>query len=153
MGLWAWRARSVWPLGCPGEKRFADALEDSGPKRHQISPNVVVDPGKSAFWKEGSKSWVLPYTYYWAGGLLGPELMQTMMTRPSILTTSDRGYTEFVTLTRQHPDQPFPLLPYKAHYLLEPPGESYTYRRRSKIRAFLARRRTSRGGHLGLAPH
>ena len=31
----------------------------------------------SAFWKEGSKSWVLPYTYYWAGGLLGPELMQT----------------------------------------------------------------------------
>ena len=79
----------------------------------------------NAFWMEGSKSWVLPYTYYFAGGLLGPELMQTIMTRPSILTTSDRGYPEFVTLTQQHPDQPFPLLPYKAHYLLEPPGESF----------------------------
>ena len=77
-----------------------------------------------ALWKEGSKSWVLPYSYYFAGGMLGPELLQTMMTRPSILTTSDRGYPEFVTLTQQYSDQPFPLLPYKAHYLLEPPGES-----------------------------
>ena len=71
----------------------------------------------STWWKrKQGRDFLVLNSFYWLKDAVGKELLSTLMSGPSIFTTSDRNYVDFLAINATVTPT---VIPYKAHYSLE----------------------------------
>ena len=71
----------------------------------------------SLWWKRfGGRDFLVLNSFYWLKDAVGAELLSTLMSGPSIFTTSDRNYVDFLAINKTVTPT---IIPYKVHYSLE----------------------------------
>ena len=69
------------------------------------------------WWKQhGGRNFLILNSFYYLNDMLGPELLNTLLSGPAIFTSSDRNYVDFKAINETVTPT---VVPYKAHYRLE----------------------------------
>ena len=71
----------------------------------------------TSWWKQhGGKNFLMLNSFYHVSGILGAELLSTLVSGPAIFTSSDRNYIDFNKINGTVTPT---IVPYKAHYRLD----------------------------------
>ena len=69
------------------------------------------------WWKQhGGRNFLMLNSFYYLNNVLGPELLNTLLSGPAIFTSSDTSYFDFLAINETVTPT---VVPYKAHYRLE----------------------------------